>query len=184
VDQHLLTPILLSALVCWAVYRRVRRSFGRQPVHERRMQVRLAVLTLIGVLVLLASARDGQLLAALMGGVACGLALGYLGLRHTRIEATPQGRFYTPHTYIGLFVTALFLSRLIFRLLTVHLSANAAGQADMNPFAGYQRSPLTIAMFGVLLGYYVFYILGVLKKSRELSLPATDTPPAVDTPES
>jgi hypothetical protein len=183
-DHHLLTPILVSALVCWAIYRRVRRSFGRQPVHERRMQVRLALLTLVGVLVLLASARDSQLLGALIGGAACGLALGYLGLRHTRIEATPQGRFYTPHTYIGLFVTALFLSRLIFRLLTVNMSANAAGQADSNPFDAYQKSPLTIAMFGVLLGYYVFYIAGVLNKSRQLALPATDPPPASDTPES
>jgi len=175
-DRHLLTPILLSVLVCWAIYRRVRLSFGRQPVHERRMQWRLALLTLIGLLVLLASARDGRLLGALIGGAACGLALGYLGLQHTRIEATPQGRFYTPHTYIGLFVTALFLSRLIFRLLTVHMSADVAGQADPNPFAAYQKSPLTIAMFGVLLGYYVFYIAGVLKRSRELALSATETP--------
>jgi hypothetical protein len=181
-DRHLLTPILLSALVCWAIYRRVRRSFGRQPVHERRMQWRLALLTLIGLLVLLASARDGRLLGALIGGAACGLALGYFGLRHTRIEATPQGRFYTPHTYIGLFVTALFLSRLIFRLLTVHMSADAAGQADPNPFAAYQKSPLTIAMFGVLLGYYEFYITGVLSKSRKLVLPVTDPPPPIDTP--
>jgi len=176
VDQHLLTPILLTALVCWAIYRRVRRSFGPQPVRVGRMQLRVALLTVVGALLLLASARDGELLGALIGGVACGLALGYIGLRHTRIEVTPQGRFYTPHTYIGLFVTALFLSRLIFRLLTVHMSANAAGQADSNPFNVYQRSPLTIAIFGVLLGYYEFYILGVLKKSRELALPATDTP--------
>jgi hypothetical protein len=176
VDQHLLTPILVSALVCWAIYRRVRRSFGRQPVRVGRMQLRLALLTVIGVLVLVASVRDTQLLGALIGGVACGLALGYIGLRHTRIEVTPQGRFYTPHTYIGLFVTALFLSRLIFRLLTVHLSENAAGQPDSNPFDAYQRSPLTMAMFGLLLGYYEFYIVGVLKTSREFVVPATDTP--------
>lgn len=175
-DQHLLTPILLSALVCWAIYRRVRRSFGRQPVRVGRMQLRVALLSVIGALVLVTSARDRDLLAALIGGVAGGLALGYIGLRHTRIEATAQGHFYTPHTYIGLFVTALFLSRLMFRLLTAHLSGSAGVQPDSNPFAVYQRSPLTIAMFGVLLGYYEFYIVGVLKKSRELVLTATDTP--------
>jgi hypothetical protein len=176
VDQHLLTPILLSVLVCWVIYRRVRRSFGRQPVRVGSMQLRVTLLSVIGALVLVTSARDRELLAALIGGVAAGLALGYIGLRHTRIEATPQGHFYTPHTYIGLFVTALFLSRLIFRLLTVHLSGNAGVQPDSNPFAVYQRSPLTIAMFGVLLGYYEFFILGVLKKSRELALPATEAP--------
>jgi hypothetical protein len=176
VNQHLLTPILLSALVCWAIYRRVRRSFGRQPVRVGRMQLRVALLSVIGALVLVTSARDRELLAALIGGVAGGLALGYIGLRHTRIEVTSQGHFYTPHTYIGLFVTALFLARLIFRLATVHLSGEAGAQPDTNPFAVYQRSPLTVAMFGVLLGYYEFYILGVLKKSRELVLPATETP--------
>jgi hypothetical protein len=176
VDLHLLTPILLSALVCWVVYRRVRRSFGRQPVRVGRMQLRVTLLSVIGALVLVTSARDRELLVALIGGVAAGLALGYIGLRHTRIEVTPQGHFYTPHTYIGLFVTALFLSRLIFRLLTVHLSGSAGVQPDSNPFAMYQRSPLTVAMFGVLLGYYEFYIVGVLKKSRELALPATETP--------
>jgi len=176
VDQHLLMPILLSVLVCWAIYRRVRRSFGRQPVRLGRMQLRVALLSVIGALVLAASARDRNLLGALIGGVACGLALGYIGLRHTRIEVTPQGHFYTPHTYIGLFVTALFLSRLIFRLLTVPLSGSAGVQPDSNPFDVYQRSPLTIAMFGVLLGYYEFYIVGVLKTCRQLAVPATDTP--------
>jgi hypothetical protein len=47
-----------------------------------------------------------------------------------------------------------------------------AAQADQNPFAAFQRSPLTLAIFGVLVGYYVFYYAGVLRASRNLPAPA------------
>src|SRR6202043_563969 len=108
VDPKLITPFLLSAIVVWAVYRRVRRNFGRQPVNPGRMQFRIGVLAVIGALMLFFAARQVELLGAAAGGIVCGAALGYFGLRHTKFDVTPQGRFYTPHTYIGLFVTALF----------------------------------------------------------------------------
>jgi hypothetical protein len=171
-----MTSFLLSAVLVWAIYRRVRRNFGPQPVNVGRMRFRIAVLALVGALVLIASARNVELLGALIGGMACGLVLGYFGLLHTKIEVTPQGRFYTPHTYIGLFVTALFLGRVLFRFLTVHPDAYAMTQSHQSPFDAYQRSPLTVAMFGVLLGYYAYFTLGVLRKSRDLAVPATDTP--------
>ncbi len=40
-----------------------------------------------------------------------------------------------PHTYIGLFVSALLLARIAYRFLTVYPSMHAAAQADQNPFA-------------------------------------------------
>lgn len=165
-DLRLLTPFLISALVAWALYRRVRRNFGPQPVRVGRMQFRAGLFCLIGVLLLFISLRDMQLLGALIGGVACGVVLGYVGLRHTKFEVTPQGSFYTPHTYIGLFVTALFIARLLFRFLSLNTGAHTLAQPDPNPFYSYQRSPLTLAIFGVLVGYYVFFTIGVLKNSK------------------
>ncbi len=41
------------------------------------------------------------MLEALIGGLVCGTVLAYVGLRHTRFELTPEGRFYTPHTSSG-----------------------------------------------------------------------------------
>jgi hypothetical protein len=174
-DLKVITPFLLSILVVWAVYRRVRRNFGRQPVNVRRLQFRVALLAVIAVLVLSSSVRDMALVGALIGGAAGGAALGYLGLRHTKFEITAQGRFYTPHTYIGLFVTALFLSRMAFRLLAVYLAPHASTQASQNPFDAYQRSALTWAIFGVLIGYYILFNIGVLRRSRDLVLAPTDT---------
>jgi hypothetical protein len=176
VDPKLITPLLLSLVFVWAIYRRVRRNFGRQPLHAGRLQFRLAVLAVIAVLLLLASVRTTTLIGALLAGIACGAALGYLGLRYTKFEVTPQGRFYTPHTYLGLLVSALFLGRVIFRFLTIYLAGNATPPLNQNPFQAYQKSPLTLAIFGLLAGYYVLFNLGVLRRSRELALPATDTP--------
>ena len=56
-DPKLVTPILIGALVVWSVLRRMRRSFGRQPVREARMVLRIVILTVVGGLIL-ATASD------------------------------------------------------------------------------------------------------------------------------
>jgi hypothetical protein len=48
--------------------------------------------------------------------------------------------------------------------------------AQQNPLAAYQRNPLTLAAFGLVVGYYVFYNLGVLSKSRGPALATTGAP--------
>lgn len=168
-DQKLIFPILMGALVLFAIYRRVRRNIGRQPVSVKRMQFRVGILCVIGALFALGATRDMSLVGALLAGVAAGAALGWLGLQHTKFEATAQGNFYTPHTYIGIFVSVLLLARIAYRFLAVYPSMHAAAQADQNPFAAYQKSPLTLAIFGVVIGYYIFYYIGVLRTSKGLS---------------
>ena len=171
-DPKLITPVLIVAFIAWAMYRRVRRTIGRQLVSPARMQWRIGMLSLIGGLFLFTSLRDMNLFGAMVAGLAAGAALAWFGLRHTKFETTPQGHFYTPHTYIGLAVSALLLGRIAYRFLAVYPAMHAAAQADANPFAAYQRSPLTLAIFGVLVGYYVAYYIGVLNKSRSLATAA------------
>ncbi len=169
---ELITPLAITALVLWGMYRRVRRSFGRQPVEPRRLWSRVVMLSLVGVLILVSSVHDVRASAALLAGLACGCALGYLGLRHTRFEVTPEGRFYTPHTYIGLIVTALFVGRLLYRLTPVFAGV-APGSGGIppsgppaNPFSGIYQNPLTLVTFGLVVSYYVLYNLGVLTRTR------------------
>jgi len=161
------------ALAAWLIYRRVRRNFGRQRLSERRLGIRLVLLAGIGALMLAGALADPRLLAALLGGIAVGAAAGYFALRHTTFESTPDGRFYTPHTYAGLAVTALVLGRVVYRFLEVYQSAAAA--PDPNPFAAIQRSPLTLGIFGLLIGYYVLFSLGVIRRAR--TLPAAPPTP-------
>ena len=171
-DPKIITPVLMAALVIWMIYRRMRRTFGRQKVSETRIWVRIGIFAVVGGIFLMASLHNAPILGALLGGLIGGVALGYLGLRHTQFEVTPEGGFYTPHTYIGLTVTALFLGRLLYRFLALNVSAQHVAPADQNPFAGYQSSPLTTAIFGVLVGYYVLFNLGVLRKTKDLKVPS------------
>lgn len=161
-------PLMMGVFIALAIYRRVRRNVGRQPVQPMRMRTRIVILAVIGALIALGAARDVDLFGALAAGVVGGAALAWLGLRHTKFEHTEQGEFYTPHTYIGLVVSLLLIGRIAYRLLIIYPSMQAAAHADQNPFGAFQRSPLTLAIFGVLIGYYVFYYLGVLRASKEL----------------
>jgi hypothetical protein len=139
VDLRLLTPILIAALVVWAVARRLRRTFGRQAVQPGRLWLRIGILTIAGGLIAASSVTRGAgMLAALAAGLACGGSLAYVGLRHTRFEVTPEGRFYTPHTYIGLAVTLLFLGRLAYRFLYLAGGANGMLAPDPNAAVAYQ----------------------------------------------
>jgi hypothetical protein len=174
-DPRLVTPYLITALVVWAVYRRMRRSFGRQRVQGKRMWIRIGFLTLITALIVATIARDVDVLGALAAGIVCGAALAYVGLRYTKFEITPQGRFYTPHAYIGLVVAALFVGRLLYRFLSVYDGVTPPAAAGQSLAATYQHSPFLLGVFGVLVGYYVLYYVGVLQRTRPTASAASPT---------
>jgi hypothetical protein len=160
------TPYLIAALVVWALYRRMRRSFGRQRVRDGSMWVRIGVFSVVAVLTAVSIAHDLPVLAALLGGIVGGAVLGYFGLRHTKFEVTPEGRFYTPHAYIGLVVAALLVGRLLYRFLDVYNGGIPAGAMGQHLDANYLNSPFTLAVLGALVGYYVLYYLGVLQRTK------------------
>ncbi len=176
---HYIVPVLVVLFILWRIYIRMRRSFGRQRVQPRRMTVRITLLALIGILVLGASPNLWAL-GAVLAGAACGALLGLLGLRHTQFQSTSEGRFYTPHTYIGLSVTALFLGRLVYdALLFSHdMQAFSAGPAGLA--IAEQSNPLTLALTGAVIAYYLTYYLGVLRRSRQA---VPETPVLQTTPE-
>ena len=167
-DPKLLSTVAVGVLMAWAIYRRLTRTLGRQRVSAPRLWIRAGILCALGIVMLLTLGNSVELLGSLLLGVACGIALGMLGLRHTQFENTAEGRFYTPHTYIGLIVSALLLGRVIYRLAPLYAAGQSAYAMDQNPYAVLQKSPLTVAIFGVLIGYYVLFNLGVWSRSRQL----------------
>ncbi|HEX4481883.1 MAG TPA: DUF1453 domain-containing protein [Rudaea sp.] len=174
-DPKLITPMLMAAVVIFAIYRRVRRTIGRQPFQPTRMQVRMIILGVVGAIALAFSMRNIDVGGAMVGGLVGGAALGLFGVRHTKFETTPKGQFYTPHTYIGLFVTLLFLGRLAYRFIVVFPMMNAAAQVDPNPYASFQKSPLTMAIFGIVIGYYIAYYGAVIREMRKTAPATTPT---------
>jgi len=169
-DPKTLMPVVFTVLIALAVYRRVRRNIGRQLLSPVRLGWRIAIFAIVGVLMLAVSLREWPLFGALAGGIVAGVALAWFGLKHTQFEATAHGHYYTPHTYIGAFVSALFLGRIAYRFFELYTASHAVA-APGGDFAAYQRSPLTLAIFGVLVGYYIAYYAGILRHHR-------DQPPA------
>ena len=168
-------PTLISIpIVGLVLYRRLSRAFRRQPIAAPRMLLRIGILSLVASLFLVAMPTPKGLAAAAIGAlVGAGLAL--FGLARTQLEATPEGRFYTPHKWTELIVMALFFGRLAARMLaTAQLASTASRDVAADP--ALQRSPLTLALFFVLAAYYVVYYLSLLRRARSLVIAGT-TPP-------
>lgn len=153
-------------LIALLYYRRFRRSFGRQPVQPARMMTRVVFLCLVGGFLLLGSVIDPKMLAADVAGLVAGVALGFWGLRLTRFEREPDGVHYIPHSWFGIGIMVLLLARLAYRLMVMWPAMQAA-QAAGAQHPPYPNSPMTLALFGLLVGYYVCYYLGVLRTAKK-----------------
>ncbi len=173
---HMINYLIMVPVVAWVVWRRVSRSFGRQPIKRKTMIVRIAIFAAVGCLLALSGLHKIALAEGLFGGVILGAGLGGLGVRLTRFEVDPvRGDCYVPNPWIGAILTALLLGRLAYRLIAVYLpqmqqaqaAAQAATGASANPWSsGYTSSPLTMLMIGLLVGYYIVYFTGLLIHHR------------------
>jgi hypothetical protein len=170
-DFSQIGPFIFAALLIFLVYRRFRRNFGRQPLRPKRMTFRIILLLVIGTLLLPSALKSTQFLGAVIGGLVLGLALATWGAKRTRFLQAQGQLYYIPHTYTGVVVSALFLSRLVYRLLQIRAGANLPSGADPSgafPMHQMVRSPLTVGIFFVLIAYYVYFYGWVLWKSKHL----------------
>ena len=136
-----LPTAVLVPLVAFALYRRVRRTFGRQPVTPKRMIARMALFSLVSVVFLvLFPTPSGFAFAAV--GAALGGVLASYGLRHTRFDVTAADKGYTTNPWIGSIVTALFVGRLAVRMFSFYEARTVTASAA--PGVSFQRSPLTL----------------------------------------
>ena len=177
ISNHALIVAAIVVLVCWRIVRRVRRMIGRQQVQVRRLTMTAVFFPLLIVLVTLPSLRDVRLVEGVVGGIALGVALGLYGLRLTRFDATANSYFYRPNTWLGVAISLLFIGRLIYRFGSIYL---ATGSFDPNTFQSFGRSPLTLALFGVVAAYYTTYALGVLSWYRKARAGAASSVSPVD----
>lgn len=171
--DHLLGQTAFFAFILWIIYRRFRRLFGRQELRPKRMKFRIVLLTVLGIFLALPILISQQLAWAMVVGLAMGVSLGVWGAKHTRFESVDGMLYYIPHTYAGMMVSALFLGRLIYRLVLVSHSAWDLVSVDSGPgfgdfFGDIGRSPITYCIFYMLVGYYVYYYNYVLYESKHL----------------
>ena len=149
--------------MAWSVYRRTRRSIGKQPLRQWRSIVRLVILCLASASIILVGVMLNPLiLAGFGGGLVPGALLGFLGLKLTQFETTPDGQhFYKPDTRIGVALSLLLTGRLIYRMVVM----NDIAMAPNHPPP--MQSPLTYLIAGLTIGYYIVYSIGLLIHAHE-----------------
>ncbi len=153
--------IFAGGFIAWAMYRRIRRNIGRQKLRPGRLIAYIVIISVVSVLMLAASLLKPSLALSCGGGLLAGVALAFLGLRHTRFETTEEGHFYTPNTYIGVALSALLLGRMAYRFFLI--------QDQLNQPTGPQafQSPLTEFIIGLTLGYYLAYYIGLFVHTHD-----------------
>jgi hypothetical protein len=153
--------ILIIGIFAWSIFRRVRRNIGRQPLHPRRAITSIVVLSVLSVVIVGASLQNINLPLGFAAGLLLGGLLGLVGLRLTRFETTDEGHFYTPNTHIGIVLSVLFVGRIAYRFIVAGNAATA-----QNPAMPFQ-SPLTLFIFGLTVGYYIVYQIGILVHNHD-----------------
>jgi len=154
-----MTLVVLLPLLVWRVHSRFRRMVGRQRLSRIRPWVTLVIFPLLIGLLCFAAHAHVERLWWLAGGVSIGSLLGVYGLRKTRFEPTKKGLFYTPNAHLGIALSLLFVGRIIYRLVEVY-AVTPDMPHGMDDFA---RSSLTLAVFGLLAGYYIAYAIGLAR---------------------
>ena len=155
------------ALMLFFAYRRVRSAIGRQRLQPARMKVRVGILVIVGAIFIVVPRGDLVILTAAVIGAIIGVGLAVYALRHTQVDVTADGVFYTGHPYIGLGIALLFIGRLIYRF--VHMATTPGMVPDArgaSPFAGMVGNPVTTGVFFVVAGYYIAYYTGLLRKDH------------------
>lgn len=160
-----LAPLMTLPLVGWMVYRRIQRNFGRHRIKPGWLGFRIGLLSLALIAMASISLVQPGVGAAVVVAAAAGATVAFVwGLRLTAFETAADGVYYRPNQVIGSILTALLLARLGWRFLRV--SGVMAGTASV---VGYGTpTPLTFGLFGLLIGYYLTYSLGLLLKRRTL----------------
>lgn len=161
-----LTPVLVTAAIAWAYYRRLRSHFGRQRYRPRRALFRLGVLGLAGVALALAAAFVPDAAWTVVPGAVAGAALGVFALGKTRVDAGDGAAHYTPNPWIGGALSLLLVGRLAWRW----------SQGGFAPGAPTQpTSALTLGIAAVLVAYYLAYGIGLRRRVRQAPPVATGT---------
>jgi len=155
--------VALIAFIAWRLYSRFRRSIGRQRFVAARSWLSVTLFPLLLVLVAVGLRFQPPAMGwALAGGLVLGIALGLVGLRLTRFEVTAEGLYYVPSAHLGIALSTLLVARIAYRYLSAGALPGNPGAAP----AALHLTPLTLALVGMLGGYYVTYAVGLLRWSR------------------
>ena len=154
--------VALVIFIAWRVVARIRRIVTRQPLRAWRPWMSLLFFPWVGIGLLARLWGDPLGLAAQLGGIAAGAALAAFALRHTRFENTDSGLFYTHDPRVGIGLSLLVVSRVLYRVVQIWLDPAILAE----PPEAFLQRPVTLIILGTLIGYYTCYAAGLLRWRR------------------
>ena len=171
--DHLIGAAATSGVVLFFIYRRFRRTFGRQLLRRGRMKLRMSLFAASGAVLLVHALFSAAGALAAAAGLSIGAGLAVWAARHIRFEELDGKLYYVPHTYTGMVVSALFLGRLLYRF-AARYSAGQAGLAGIQAggfgsFGSASQNPVTLSIFFILASYYAGYYYYLLQESGRLN---------------
>lgn len=167
-----LALLFLVPLLVWRIYSRLKKLVARQK--SQLWRHRLVAFGFPALIVFLATTTKFEILplSSLGAGVLAGGWLGVLGIRLTRFEQVGKDYYFTQHRYLGLAITMLFIARLLYRGMEIYLNTRLDVPVPPPPFG---QSPLTMAAYGMVTGYYAAYAWGLLRwRQRNKPLKAAE----------
>jgi hypothetical protein len=175
-DYSRIWPWIFAVLIPLMIYRRLRRSFGRQPLRPKRMTFRMIILAVLGASLAPAALRSAGFLAGEAAGAALGAAFAIWGAKRTRFLTQNAQLYYVPHTYAGIAVSLLVVGRIAYRFVQIYSAGGfvsaGAGPGGSPPAAApaaIVQSPLTVGILFVLIGYYLCYYGWLLWKAKRIA---------------
>ena len=155
-----LALLFLVPLLVWRIYSRLKKLVARQK--SQLWRHRLVAFGVPALIVFLATTTKFEILplSSLGAGVLAGGWLGLLGIKLTRFEQIGKDYYFTQHRYLGLAITMLFIARLLYRGMEIYLNTRLDVPVPPPPFG---QSPLTMAAYGMVTGYYAAYAWGLLR---------------------
>lgn len=156
--------IALVVLIAWRILARVRRLLTRQKIQPWRSWLSLVMFAWAGLGLVPRLWGEPLGLVAEAAGLAFGIGLAQLALRHAQFESTPEGVFYTPDVRIGIGLSLLIVARVAWRVAELAKSPNPLAESP----DAFIQSPATLVVLGALIGYYGLYAAGLLRARRRL----------------
>ena len=167
-----LALLFLVPLLVWRIYSRLKKLVARQK--SQLWRHRLVAFGVPALIVFLATTTKFEILplSSLGAGVLAGGWLGVLGIKLSRFEQVGKDYYFTQHRYLGLAITMLFIARLLYRGMEIYLNTRLDVPVPPPPFG---QSPLTMAAYGMVTGYYTAYAWGRLRwRQRNKPLEAAE----------
>jgi hypothetical protein len=144
-----LTLLVLTPFLVWRVYSRLRTAMARQRSIVSRHWTGLLVFTAMVLVPASELFRKLPMLGWLAAGTAAGIGYGVWAFKHTRLEETEDGYYFTPPARLGILIAMLFTARVLYLGFEIY-----ANQGTNMPTPRFTDSMVSMLAVGLTGGYF------------------------------